>query len=319
MNTLTYYQFLGALNKFKHYQTSSVVEPNQLPLKPVSDNYSETILNQVEAGNVHPIVISRAFVEKHNLAVNNLLFRTNHYLSQKDIPFEMPMPFETIWVEFLLEHEAGNPMLSAAPLLAGFDANPQIYGYLLQRLTRENEPAYLITAFVVVAGARGIREASTIRCILQKSEYQKVVIDGPRNALNVGLLWHHQLFEILDLISSEKQVGQDKTKVKFRTGTGKDRRLLTIKNIVYVVPTSERASFNEKHGTKVDWTHRFEVRAHWRKIEGIGKDPEGDYCIRGRTWVRSSVRGPEKAPLIHKTRYALPAKEADKAASSVGK
>jgi hypothetical protein len=49
-------------------------------------------------------------------------------------------------------------------------------------------------------------------------------------------------------------------------------------------------------------------------VENIGKDPDGNYCIRGMTWVRPSVKGPSKAPLIQKTRLALPAKEDNKSA-----
>jgi len=310
MNQLTFRKFFETLGNFKHYQTPCVVVPDHLPLTPVNDNYSESLIKQVETGAVHPIIISRNFVEKHNLAPNSHITRVNHYLAQKDVPFEIPMPFDSIWVEFLLENEAANPMLSAAPLLAGLDANPQIYGYLLQQLKADSELAYLITAFIVVAGRKGnVREASTVRCILRKSEFKKISLHGPRDVTNVGLIWHHQLFEILNLISSEKQVGLDKTKMKFRTGTGKLRRQLTLKNIVYVIPSAERATFNEKYGAKIDWTHRWEVRGHWRTVPNIGKDPDGDYCIPGKTWVRPSVKGPDTAPLIQKTRYALPAIE----------
>ncbi len=308
MNSLVYYKFLENLGRTKHFQVPSVLTPGS-PLEIPNEDKKSAILNQVESGAIHPVIFSRKFIEKHSLAPNNLYVRHQHFLSMRDVPFEIPMPFDSIWVEFLLEQEAGNPMLAAVPLLAGPDSNPQIYGYLLERLTDQSEPAYLITAYFVVVGSRGIRELATASCKLTKSDYRNISQNGPRDALNIGLIWHHQLFEILNHMCSEKQVGLDKTKVKFRSGTGKDRRALTVKNIVYVVPTAERASFNERHGTKVEWSHRWETRGHWRKVENIGKDPEGNYCVPGMTWVRPSIKGPDKAPLVRKTRLALPAKQ----------
>jgi len=299
-----YFKFLESFGKVKHYKIPTIVTSNS-SLEAVEKIEANSILKQVESGNVHPVIFSRKFIEKYQLVSNNLLERLQHFVSMKDIPFEIPMPFDSIWVEFLLEQEAGNPMLTAVPLLAGSNANPQIYGYLLERLTSEKEPTYLITAFIVVMGSKGIRELATVQCKLSKSDYKKNVINGPKDASNIGVIWHHQLFEILDFMCTEKQVGLDKTKTRLRAGSGKERRQLSIKNIVYVVPTPERASFNKKHGTNVDWSHRWETRGHWRKVANIGKDPEGNYCIPGRTWVRPSVKGPDSAPLVQKTRYAL--------------
>lgn len=53
---------------------------------------------------------------------------------------------------------------------------------------------------------------------------------------------------------------------------------------------------------KIDWTHRWEVRGHWRKTNMIGKNREGEYCIDGFTWVKEHKKGPEEATLIKKLR-----------------
>jgi hypothetical protein len=61
----------------------------------------------------------------------------------------------------------------------------------------------------------------------------------------------------------------------------------------------------------IDWSHKWTCSGHWRyfynqehtvDFEKIGKNRDGDYCERGRTWVSDHVKGPEDAPLIKKTR-----------------
>jgi hypothetical protein len=44
------------------------------------------------------------------------------------------------------------------------------------------------------------------------------------------------------------------------------------------------------------------VRGHWRKVNGIGKDRSGEYCVKEFTWVTEHDKGPDGKPLIRKTR-----------------
>lgn len=53
---------------------------------------------------------------------------------------------------------------------------------------------------------------------------------------------------------------------------------------------------------EIDWSHRWEVMGHWRKVDTIGKDRGGDYCVEGFTWVKEHIRGPEEMPLVKKPR-----------------
>lgn len=66
-----------------------------------------------------------------------------------------------------------------------------------------------------------------------------------------------------------------------------------------VAPKQYKKSDNPKF-RDVNWTHRWNVRGHWRKVDGIGKDRQGDYSEQGRTWVKNQTRGPEGLPLIKK-------------------
>lgn len=55
-------------------------------------------------------------------------------------------------------------------------------------------------------------------------------------------------------------------------------------------------------GGKIDWSHRWEVRGHWRRVATVGKDRTGEYTVKGFTWVEQHTRGPDEAPLVVKTR-----------------
>lgn len=72
-----------------------------------------------------------------------------------------------------------------------------------------------------------------------------------------------------------------------------------IKKIIYVVPKKDRGKPIPGVATPIDWTHRWTVRGHWRKIEGaLGKCRDGCYCTQGFTWVEDHTRGPEHLPLV---------------------
>ena len=81
---------------------------------------------------------------------------------------------------------------------------------------------------------------------------------------------------------------------------GRKKKVYPISSVTYIVPKKNTVSFERKMGRSFDWSHSFEVRGHWRKIKGIGKDREGQYCINGFTWVSPSVKG--KGDLVKKIR-----------------
>lgn len=72
-----------------------------------------------------------------------------------------------------------------------------------------------------------------------------------------------------------------------------------INQIVYIRPKHSSASLMDR---EIEWTHKFEVRGHWRKISAttIGKDRSGAYKLKGCTWVNEYIKGEGK--LVIKTR-----------------
>jgi len=54
-------------------------------------------------------------------------------------------------------------------------------------------------------------------------------------------------------------------------------------------------------GLPRDFKNRFYSQGHWRKIKGIGHDPDGN-LVQGYTWVRESLKGPKDKPIKNKIR-----------------
>lgn len=81
---------------------------------------------------------------------------------------------------------------------------------------------------------------------------------------------------------------------------------IRIKNrpIYYILDKKqyEKRQYNIKPVTKLEYSHAFKVRGHWRKISetSIGKDRSGQYTVKGSTWVIDYIKG--TGDLIQKVR-----------------
>lgn len=122
-----------------------------------------------------------------------------------------------------------------------------------------------------------------------------VLASGDENPETNGLIQHY-----IDRISKEKS-GLEIVNVKQKIGSGKLKTFHKIKSVIHI--TGSPAKYSGSYGSReVDWTHRFEVRGHWRKVSGIGKDRQGNYGTEGFTWISSYVKGSDDLPLIKKQR-----------------
>ena len=81
-----------------------------------------------------------------------------------------------------------------------------------------------------------------------------------------------------------------------------EKILHKIKTVVHVFPKTKRAVEEAEEKYKIDWSHRWAVRGHWREVQGVGKDRAGEYCISGFTWVLDHLKGPEDKIFVEKTR-----------------
>lgn len=105
----------------------------------------------------------------------------------------------------------------------------------------------------------------------------------------------------LDRLSKEK-IGVESPSMKVKIGGGSSKRFYKPSAITHVSPKKYTDSVTTTIGGKmIDWTHRWEVRGHWRTVQGIGKDRSGEYVVQGFTWISNFVKGPENAPIIKKS------------------
>jgi hypothetical protein len=117
-----------------------------------------------------------------------------------------------------------------------------------------------------------------------------------------------QMFKRIEAAGDRE--GEEKVREKIKIGTGKNKRFHTIRKIIHVCPKKSVATYDGTiYGGKVDFSHRFSVRGHWRSLpEKLGKDRDGNYSVHGWTWVSDYIKGPEDKPLIRKTRIVEDAK-----------
>lgn len=161
----------------------------------------------------------------------------------------------------------------------------------LSILKNENAPS--IRAILVVEYAP---KRYVYYLLLESKGVRGVLLDFSKEV--GGLVQHY-----IDRINSEK-MGLESVRVKMKIGSGKSKKRHEIRRVIHVSKSPVRVS-DGSGSREIDWSHRFEVRGHWRRPEGVGKDREGNYCVEGYTWVREHVRGPEHLPLVKKTRVVL--------------
>ena len=84
-------------------------------------------------------------------------------------------------------------------------------------------------------------------------------------------------------------------RAKFKDAEGK-KQLYKAKNVIYVgrrdhTDSTRPISINNK---KINWTHKWDVAAHWRKLpnpESLGLDREGNRTVKGYTFIKSYLKG----------------------------
>lgn len=133
--------------------------------------------------------------------------------------------------------------------------------------------------------------------------------DDDKNNINLARAMKMRIMLCLELLNQEStEVGRKMGKpVKLKKKIGDKKEFIKFKPVTIVRPKNTTLSATEEHTIRsVDWSHRWEVRGHWRKIEGLGKNREGHYEVKNFTWVKSHTKGPEASPLIKKTRVVMP-------------
>ena len=101
---------------------------------------------------------------------------------------------------------------------------------------------------------------------------------------------------------TNSKMGTEEVRKWVRVGSGKKRRKHKISQIVVIAPKSDYKKTKPVFSSKIDWSHRWEVRGHWRRVDGIGKNRDGEYVVPGHTFVVPHEKGKGGVAAVRKTR-----------------
>jgi len=196
-----------------------------------------------------------------------------------------------------ISYQAPFPIFSCA-----VSHNGRLSGFDSQNIDANGDK---INVYCVVAGPfgriglLGNDDRSGYGVAITRNGNAVAVYTQPLVDFNYECLWDLP-FIFSEIISNNTTVGRETVNLKYSTRVGKKIKHL-IKDHVYLVAKKEHQKSFSKNRI-VNWSHKFEVRGHWRyyKREGfVGYDQIGNR-EPGRTWVKPSVRG--SGELIKKTR-----------------
>jgi len=158
--------------------------------------------------------------------------------------------------------------------------------------------------YLIYSLYRICRPESALEVLGEKLDYIYFYFNGDKEKLSPEQRLFSRILKcIIGCINSYSNViGSEKVRQKFKIGSGKDKEFIKINQIVRIIPRREKDNATPVMGREVDFSHRFEVRGHWRRVNGVGKDRSGKYCVKGFTWVTPFVKGPEERPLVKKAR-----------------
>jgi hypothetical protein len=150
----------------------------------------------------------------------------------------------------------------------------------------------------------------SIRCILayetapkKFSSYVLADMDyGFRKETVVCPLPLDSLLKVYIKRINHEKIGQENIRTTVKIGTGKNKKIHRFRKVIHVFSGREKERKETYAGKNIDWSHKWLVRGHWRKHNGIGKDREGCYCVSNFTWVMEHEKGPADALVVKKTR-----------------
>lgn len=79
-----------------------------------------------------------------------------------------------------------------------------------------------------------------------------------------------------------------------------EKRLIKLKTNAIFIDIEKRYKQTRFGSQHIEWTHSWEVRGHWRRFTGTGKNRDGLRCIENWTWVRPHIKG--DGELVSKSR-----------------
>ena len=193
---------------------------------------------------------------------------------------DFSIPFNQFWFEFFIDHKRSSMRDTLTGNLlfgAGFDLENRLYFALI--------------------GKSEDRNVGLISFSIDKP--YKVFSDTEKS---IEAFAHATIRSIGAYLQTEFVDAYQKS---FRSGykikRGKLIKLESKYTVIYRKQPIKKTYQSFESSSEIEWNHRWRVRGHWRRIEGIGKDPEGNK-VQGFTWIKECIKGPENKPLLNKPR-----------------
>lgn len=190
---------------------------------------------------------------------------------------EIGLPFQTCWFECV---ENGTQM----PLYRDDNKSFETPSYVMGCLVHEIEPGKFQVSNLSYHGSKHIYALS-----------RYLPEDGTGEMVKSAIALLLQAMQ-------KRSIATERTSLRFKKSAPVFAQNREIKQVVRITSKPRGSALASTLGGSVDWSHRWEVCGHWRRISGIGKDRTGKYCVGGFTWVFPYEKGPESAPLVIKTR-----------------
>ena len=215
-------------------------------------------------------------------------------------PFFVGNPFDTVFIERLDRKPMCHSKLQSTERGPEDVLDLKIFGILIHQY---DEDTYEMLHLVESEG--NPMNLSIIPCSVTRNNY----MSNTGDEWETDSMMHNLTFNVMSLITKGVQMGQEKVNRKARMSRGNDRQTYRIKNIVHVRKKQRVSVPTPGLTTDINWSHRWEVMGHWRKVSGLGKDERGIYGLRGLTWVKPHTKGPDEKELVKKIRLVGESKD----------
>ena len=229
---------------------------------------------------------SRAFFIDHDC-----IKKESRVLS-KEPPEEIDLPFQTVWFEALQNKSLmsittsvlGSSAIGISYLMVN-EISPKKYDFI----------CCLNDSFSLDALGRNLNGSKDkkSKLLLQFMYLSKELCYVDENHAMHTILMNVTESLLEDINHSNMGVYELDKSVNFKSRNGLSNHK-HIKNIVICGLENKSDSIVKTIlgvKNKIDWSHSWEVRGHWRKCTGIGKDRDGSYSVSGYTWIVNHVKG----------------------------
>jgi hypothetical protein len=182
---------------------------------------------------------------------------------------------------FSIELSGDTPLTSSSPVdLAEFDADVRIWCIVGYEVAPRDFLYFSLVEVEHKNGPRGVK-------VMSGKQFNDT-------ADKIATIYFDRL--------GKEKFGRESVRERVKVGTGKGKKFLKINSVIHVTPKKYTGNVTSIRGREIDWSHRWTVRGHWRKVKGVGKDRLGNYVVNGFTWIESFTKGPDDMPLVKKQR-----------------